>query len=194
MSRRDAEFLYEIGTLRHIARTWSQFGEPSFANVAEHSFRVMWIAIILAKREKADVGKVAQLALLHDVSETRTGDQNYLSSQYVKKRDVEALVSIFSKTSLESEAGLLAAEYEARETLEAKIVKDADTLDCDFELEELAARGSSLPEKLKETRSKASGKLHTKSARLLLKELYLTDVHDWHLTGRNKSTEDDWRG
>jgi len=46
--KRDVEFLFEVGTLRLIDRTWRQFGGANFANVAEHTFRVMWIAALIA--------------------------------------------------------------------------------------------------------------------------------------------------
>ncbi len=49
--KEDIKFLYEVGTLRYVDRTWKQtFGVP-VANVTEHTFRVMWIAQIIAKHE-----------------------------------------------------------------------------------------------------------------------------------------------
>ena len=37
---KDLRFLYEIGTLRFVGRTWNQFLASGFANVTEHTFRV----------------------------------------------------------------------------------------------------------------------------------------------------------
>lgn len=73
LNKRDIEFLYEIGCLRFIPRAWQQLLVPSGANLAEHILRVMWIAIVIAKYEKADIDKVIKMALVHDVSESRTG-------------------------------------------------------------------------------------------------------------------------
>ena len=56
MNKKDADFLFEIGTLRFIQRTWKQFINPDFANLAEHTLRMTWIAIVIAKNEKnADI-------------------------------------------------------------------------------------------------------------------------------------------
>jgi putative hydrolases of HD superfamily len=78
---RDIDLLFEVGTMRHLARAWRQFGGAPFANVAEHSYRVLWIALLLARAEGADVGRVLKMALIHDLPETRTGDFNYVQRE-----------------------------------------------------------------------------------------------------------------
>ena len=72
--KRDIEFLYEMGNIRYIDRFWRRFLSPEFSNVAEHHFRVFWIAMIIAGREGGDVdtGKLAKLVLIHDIAESRT--------------------------------------------------------------------------------------------------------------------------
>lgn len=49
--QKDIDFLFEIGSLRSIARTWNEFLGKDVANVAEHTIRVAWIALTLAKYE-----------------------------------------------------------------------------------------------------------------------------------------------
>ncbi|MBI1863035.1 HD domain-containing protein [Candidatus Microgenomates bacterium] len=48
---KDLDFLYEIGSLRHLVRTWTQFVRSDVANVSEHIYRVVWIALMIAKHE-----------------------------------------------------------------------------------------------------------------------------------------------
>lgn len=49
---RDIELLFELGAFRHLDRVWKQFLNPDVANCAEHSFRVSWVALTLARYEK----------------------------------------------------------------------------------------------------------------------------------------------
>ncbi|MEU8662271.1 HD domain-containing protein [Actinoplanes philippinensis] len=191
--RRDAELLYEVGTMRHMARTWRQFGGINFANIAEHTMRVAWIALVLATREGADSGKVVQLALVHDAPETRTGDVHYVSRLYADLHEDKAFDDMVTGTSVEW-IRHLRDEYESQNTIEAKIVKDADTLDVDFELMEQAAAGSQLPALFRPIRDGISGRLRTESAKRLYSSLCSTNPHSWHLEGENRATAGDWRG
>ena len=190
---RDLDLLFELGSLRRVDRTWRQFGGADCANSTEHSFRVAWLAWLIAVREGADVGRVIQLALLHDTAETRTGDVNYLSRMYCRRDDAAAMRDQFADTTLSGDAAELWAEYEARETLESRIVKDADTLDCDLELQELRHEGAGLYAALRDTRDVPASKLFTRSARQLFDTIYDADPHRWHRTGRNRANEGDWK-
>lgn len=71
LDRRDIELLYEVGCLRFIPRAWRQLLAAEGANLAEHILRVIWIAVVLAKHEKADIGKVAKMALVHFIYRER---------------------------------------------------------------------------------------------------------------------------
>lgn len=190
---KDVEMLFEIGSLRHVARTWCQFGGVRFANVTEHSYRVAWIAIILATREKADIARVMQLALLHDLPEVRTGDVNYLSRMYTTRAESDALRHATTGTSLQDTVQGLWEELEARQTLEAKIVKDADNLDCDLELCEQLAVGVDLKAVFEPTRQAAYDRLSTESAKQLFHEIRRSNPHAWHLEGVNRLTAGDWK-
>jgi len=194
--KRDTELLYEVGCLRHVMRTWKSFNGADVANTAEHSFRVSWIALTLSKLEgKGSHEKILKLALAHDMTETRTGDTNYISRQYVKRNDELAVRDIFFDTVHEKEMLELFAEYEKRESIESQIVKDADLLDVDMELQELKARGDSLGSIWKEKREEmVYPKFYTKSAQELFKSVYANDVHDWHdVSARNRFNNGDWK-
>ncbi|HEV2780118.1 MAG TPA: HD domain-containing protein [Actinophytocola sp.] len=190
--RRDVPLIFEIGTLRHLARTWRQFGGLDLSNVAEHSFRVAWISLILASREGADVGRCVLMALLHDVPETRTGDVNYIHRMNTVRLEDHALTDALVDTTAGPELQDIWREWTLKKTLESQVVRDADSLDCDFELREQHDRGARLPAVLAPTRQAVRRRLHTKSARLMFDEIQTSDPHEWHLAARNRLTAGDW--
>jgi 5'-deoxynucleotidase YfbR-like HD superfamily hydrolase len=193
--KRNIEFLYEIGSLRYVPRSWRQFLNKDFANVSEHIFRVMWISAIIAIEEKADLNKVLIMALVHDISESRVPEVHYLSRMYSKQDDESAITDTFSNTTLESEFTALAKEYEERQTLESKIVKDADNLDVDLELREQYANGNAikLTDDFAPMRNCVYDKLTTQTAKEMWREIVISDPHDWHLNGKNRGNQGDWK-
>jgi putative hydrolase of HD superfamily len=77
-------------------------------------------------------------------------------------------------------------------TLESKIVKDADNLDCDFELREMRDAGARIAEALEPTREAVRAKLHTETARRIYEALQTRGSHEWHLKARNRLNSGDW--
>ncbi len=193
--QRDFEFLYEMGCIRNIARTWKQMLGTNFANVAEHTFRLTWIALVLAKMEGGDLdtGKIAKMALIHDITESRTGDVHYVSRLYTTRNERLAIEDMLKGTSVQDEMMEIWEEYEKRESKEARIVKDADTLDVDLELHEQAANGIALEKELHPMREdNVLPRFYTESGKKLFTEIMETNVHDWHTNGRNRHNSGDW--
>lgn len=193
--QRDIEFLYEMGNLRFIQRTWKRFLNPDFQNLAEHHLRVIWIALIIAKREGVEnTEKIMKMALVHDIPESRTGDVDYLSRQYVERNEALGLEDMLKDVAIEKEFIELWHEYEKKECIEAQIVKDADNLDIDFELQEQKARGFTIGEVLSDNREVVSEhKLYTETARKIWHYLQTSDPHDWHHNGRTRLNAGDWK-
>ncbi|MDR0979702.1 MAG: HD domain-containing protein [Candidatus Nomurabacteria bacterium] len=190
---REVDFLFEIGTLRHVARTWNQFGGLPMANDAEHTFRVAMLAWLLASKEGADTGKVAKMALIHDLTETRCGDVHYLSRLYTERNEAKATEDQTAGVATQDEMQELATEYEERESLAARIVKDADNLDVELELKEGMARGEDFCRILHEKRVILREKLFTESARELFDAIRAADPNDWHGKASNRFTAGDWQ-
>lgn len=191
----DVNFLFEMGGIRFIDRMWKRFLRDDFANLAEHHFRVFWIAMVIASHEgNVDTGKIAKMALVHDIAESRAGDVDYLARQYVVRNEELAIHDMLSDVALEKEFLDLWEEYEERTSLEAKIVKDADNLDVDFELAEQAAKGSQLQKEWVGNRTfVAKEKLYTQTAKDLFEQLSIVGPHDWHVNGRNRRNGGDWQ-
>lgn len=135
----DVDLLYELGELRKIKR-YFQYAQGS-SSVAEHTLRVCFTAMILAIREKADVAKTIQIAMLHDVPEIRTGDANPWQKPYVELHTLRAASDMLGGTTLQPMLPLV-EDYEERGSLESRIVKDADMIECEMEMRELKEMGS----------------------------------------------------
>lgn len=192
--KRDIELLYELGSLRFIQRSWKHFLNGDFQNLTDHHFRVVWLALLIAKHEqKGDHEKIMKMALVHDVPESRAGDLDYVSRQYATRDEEKAANEIFEDTSLRDEMVSLWKEYEKKECIEAKIVKDADNLDVDLELIEQGANGNSLKDQWKEGRKIVRGRLYTATAKKLFDEIWNSNPHDWHLNAKNRFKVGDWK-
>jgi len=180
-----------------LQRQWKRFLNADFANLAEHHFRVAWLALLIAKHEKAaNTDKVLKMALVHDIAESRTNDVDYLSRQYVVRNEELGIKDMAKDTVFGEELVALWQEYEKRESIEAKIVKDADNLDVDMELLEQGARGMSLSNQKvwKQTRVHVHDhKLSTKTAKRIWKALQTSNPHDWHINGRTRLNAGDWK-
>lgn len=149
--------LIELQRLKRLDRTgWTLRGLPNGTeSVAAHSFGVSVAAMLLADEIQArgtaiNVEKVMRMALLHDLAETRVGDMpktavSYFGSEARRKAEIAAFADVIAATGLAKDHyQSLYEEYEARESLEARIVKAADVVDLlvqAWALEQGGARG-----------------------------------------------------
>lgn len=124
-------FFFEIGTLRKIVRSHRQtlLTDDLSDNIASHSFRVAIIGYFLAKEVGADPDKVIKMCLLHDIEESRAGDQNWIHKKYIKVFEDEIRREQLGKIPHSQELLNLSKDYDGKKSLEAKVAKDADLLD-----------------------------------------------------------------
>jgi putative hydrolase of HD superfamily len=183
MKNRDLEFLYEIGSLRNIPRAWIQHLATNCASTLEHTLRVVFLALLIARKEGVkNEEKILKMALVHDLAEARTADLAYVHKVYTKTDDARAAHDQFSGTMFKDLENVL-KEYEKRMSKEAKIVKDADNLDIDLELRELMEQGSRAAKKKQPLRRLVRNKkLYTKTAKKLWDEIQISDPSAWHLS------------
>jgi len=183
VGKKDVELLFEMGSMHNIQRGWRQHLGIDCFNVLEHSYRVIWIALILAKAEGVkDEAKIMKMALLHDLPETRVSDLSYVQKVYAQG-DEDLACKEMLKGTVVSDLYKTYCQYENRDSIEAKIVKDADNLDVDLEMKEFEERGSQLPKKWAKFRQMVRDeKLYTQSAKDLWDVLQGCDVADWHMT------------
>ncbi len=184
-SRRIANFLFEVGTMRKLPRMHRQtlLTDDISDTIASHSYRVALIGWFLAKKEKADPYKVVMMCLLHDMAEARTGDHNWIHKRYVKIFENEInqeQLGTLPYTDLKE----LIDEYGKRESKESIITKNADSLDQILLLREYEWQGNKeaviwLHGKGRSKTGEQMKKLTLPSARALGESIYKTNPSEW---------------
>ncbi|MCA1566410.1 MAG: HD family hydrolase [Acidobacteria bacterium] len=135
--------LLELQRLKRLDRTgWVLRGlAPGAESVAAHSYGVAFTSMLLADEVRArgvevDVERVLRVALLHDLAEARTGDMPrtmalYYGAEARRAAERAAFDDMVRDLGARRGAdyGALHEDYEARESLEARLVKAADIVD-----------------------------------------------------------------
>ncbi|MBD3208394.1 MAG: HD domain-containing protein [Candidatus Nealsonbacteria bacterium] len=174
-------FLFEMGTLRKIIRMHQQAllaSDPS-DNISTHTFRTVVIGYFLAKELKADADKVIKMCLLHDIEETRCGDQNWVHKRYVKVFEEEIRKDQLKNLPHSEELLDLSKEYQERKTLEAKIAKDADRLDEILLLREYELQGNKEASSWLRENNENEKRLFTEFARQISEEIKKQNPSRW---------------
>ncbi len=134
-------FLAELMRLKSVPRIgWLLRGVRDVESVASHSFGVAVIAMLLADRARArgvevNVERLLRMALLHDLTESRTGDlpstiKRYFGKAAIKTADETIAAEIFTELGDFSDSYMeLWSDYEHRASIESRLVKAADKLD-----------------------------------------------------------------
>jgi putative hydrolases of HD superfamily len=174
-----AQFLFEMGHMKQLPRAgWLLLGIPRPETVAEHSFRVAIVGMTLAALEGADTGRTAALCVLHDAHETRVGDVHSVGRAYVVTA-APAAVTAHQTAGMPDEAAkvfqALTDEYEAGETLEARVARDADKLETLLQAAEYAAQGHDTAA----WRETSIAALRTEAGQELARAISATGPHGW---------------
>lgn len=179
---RIAKFLFEVGTMRKVPRMHSQTfltTDPT-DNIASHSFRVLFIAYMIAKGENLNVYKTVMMAIMHDLSEARTGDHNWVHKRYVKIEE-DQIIEEQLGTLPYSELQELSKEYRDRKTPEAIAAKDADLIDQMLLIREYTHQGNT--EAMRWLRGDRSQKrvdaLKLETSKKIAEAILTTNVYDW---------------
>lgn len=133
------EFALTVGKLKSLKRTgWVRRNVPNPESVADHSFRTAILAMTLSPQVDADINKSVKMALIHDVGEAIIGDvvaaswdgKSFDIPLLLKKHQEEtaAVHDIFSLIE-DKVSPTLFEEFQAKQTIEAKLVTEVDKLD-----------------------------------------------------------------
>ncbi len=179
-----ARYLFEVGMLNRTPRSGFQFLGSGEQSVAEHVHRMLHVALLLARMadERVDELHLLRLVLFHDLPEARTGDQNYVNRRYVHE-DLEKLLD--ESVPMWPHGQEIAAnvrEFEAAETDEARIAKDADQLELLLMLKEQKDLGNPHTEDWITT---ALQRLKTEAGKQLAAEILDTRWDEWWFHNRN---------
>jgi putative hydrolase of HD superfamily len=171
------DFIYEVGILRHTPRSGFWFLGTGTQSVAEHLFRTAMIAYMLCHLTPgANKDRAIFMALVHDLGEGRTSDLNYVHQRYGRLAESTAFADIAAAVPFGGEMRDAYTEEQKRETLEARLVKDADQLEWIASLREEEMKGNA---KAKEWVAIAAKRLKTPAAQKICKQLLRTKPDSW---------------
>ena len=132
----DLELVVDALALKDVRRTgWELRGVRDPESVAAHAWGTAYLCLVFGDRAGVDVGRAVELAIVHDLAEAETGDvptradPAHRSIDRATKHELEARAIQSLTGSLDQVVTDRWEEYEARETPEARFVKDMDLLD-----------------------------------------------------------------
>jgi putative hydrolases of HD superfamily len=148
------EFAQMVGRLKTTPRTgWVRRNVPGYESVADHSWRVAVLSLLVEGSEEVNATKVMQLALVHDLAECIVGDitpEDPISDAEKHALEFDAMqrLSNLLQVANGNEGGNNASsqlltwfqEFEDRVTPEARAAKDLDLLDLILQASEYEDR------------------------------------------------------
>jgi putative hydrolase of HD superfamily len=131
------DLLLHANRLKTTPRTgWAVRGVPDFESVADHSYGVAFVALLLADVVPGDFdhGKLLTMAVLHDIPESVTGDLSLGGSRLLPdgakaKMEQSAMHELLANHEFGARWRQVWDEFEAQECPEARLVRDADRVD-----------------------------------------------------------------
>ena len=140
-SRKVATLYFQANHLKHIYRKgWLEHGiqESVTESVADHSFGVAFLALILANDVDPSLNqeKLLKMALLHDYSESVIGDttpRNEVDQPFRKHMESEIFSDFFSTLKGGENLIRLFQEFENQTSPEAKFLKEIDALEMSLQ-------------------------------------------------------------
>ena len=144
--KRIAEFILEGCFLKQVPRSGYQFLGAGDESVAEHVYCTIFIAFVLSQLEpRADARRLLTMCLLHDLPEARIGDLNYVQKAYVQADEGLALSHSLDGLAFGDNVRAMLDEFNAGQTLEARLAHDADQLALVCDLTVLRGVGYTTP-------------------------------------------------
>ncbi|MGA2780520.1 MAG: HD domain-containing protein [Smithella sp.] len=187
-----ANFLFEVGMLSRTPRSGYQFLGSGNESVAEHILRTVFVGYTLCKMDDSlDESRVLKMCVFHDLPEARTGDMNYVNKKYVDVDEVKAVKELTDGLFFGGDIRSAIEEFNAKETKEALIARDADQIALILQLKECGDLGNKYSE---EWINFALQRLSTENGKKLSERIIKTDScqwwfkekGDWWVNGNNK--------
>ncbi len=179
-----ARFIYEAGILANTPRSGFWFLGTGKQSVAEHLLRTTYIAYALCHlTPEAERSKVILMSIFHDFAEGRTSDLNYVHQRYGRLAESEAFKDIAAEVPFGKEMAEFYTEEQAKKTLEARLVKDADQLEWLATLREEELKGNA---KAKAWQKSAFKRLKTPQGQAVGKYLLATHSDSWWFDSEDK--------
>ncbi len=130
-----SDFFFQIAGLKKLPRSgWKiKAGLENSESVAEHSYMMSVMAMVLSDMKSLNSMKVIKMSILHDWAESKIGDFMPDEIGYDKKSELEnyAMVEILESLpqKLQSDYQNIWNEFLVRETPESRLVHELDKLE-----------------------------------------------------------------
>jgi|TARA_B110000014_G_scaffold227739_1_gene187724 putative hydrolase of HD superfamily len=130
-----SEFFFQIAGLKKLPRSgWKiKVGLDNSESVAEHSYMMSVMAMVLSDLKSLNSEKVIKMSILHDWAESKIGDFMPDEIGYDKKSELEnyAMAEILESLpqSIQSDYQNIWDEFLVRNTPEARLVHELDKLE-----------------------------------------------------------------
>ncbi len=152
------KFFQGVGRLKKTIRTgWQVAGIKNPESVADHSWRLATLCMVLGDKFGIDTNKLIRMALVDDLAEAITGDVIYARGEKVLgdhdeklEKERKAIKEIFSKLENGHEYLALWEEGQKGESRESQILKQLDKLEMAMQALEYEYEGEVESEKLDE--------------------------------------------
>ena len=137
-----ANLIFEARMLKEIPRSGFAYLGAGRESVAEHSFTTTFIAYVLAQLSpQTDAHRTICMCLLHDLPEARIGDLNTVNKHYVQADEEKALSDTIGGLPFGTAIADLISEFNAGQSVESKLARDADQLALIIELKAIEETG-----------------------------------------------------
>ena len=130
-----SEFFFQIAGLKKLPRSgWKiKLGLDDSESVAEHSYMMSVMSMVLADMKSLNSEKVIKMSILHDWAESKIGDFMPDEIGYDKKSELEnyAMTEILGllPQKIQSDYQDMWNEFLVRDTPEARLVHELDKLE-----------------------------------------------------------------
>ena len=130
-----SEFFFQIAELKKLPRSgWKiKVGLNDSESVAEHSYMMSVMAMVLSDLKSLNSEKVIKMSILHDWAESKIGDFMPDEIGYDKKSELEnyAMVEILESLpqTIQSDYQNIWDEFLVRDTPESRLVHELDKLE-----------------------------------------------------------------
>jgi putative hydrolase of HD superfamily len=183
-NRRVLYLIAQAGSLLDMPRSHVRnLGNNTPDTIASHCYLVSMIAYCIARMEglSHEAGlRAMAMGTLHDLAEARTGDADFVAKNYLQVNDRKAVEDQFKGLPFGDDLLGVLTEYEGRESLVAKCVKDADAVAQIYIEWLLAWRGNKLAERWFEgDYEHRVPYLRTESAKQLVLVMRNSNPHEW---------------
>ena len=130
-----SEFFFQIAELKKLPRSgWKiKVGLKDSESVAEHSYMMSVMSMVLSDMKSLNSEKVLKMAILHDWAESKIGDFMPEQIEYEKKSELEnyAMSDILESLPQKIKENYMELwnEFLVRDTPESKLVHELDKLE-----------------------------------------------------------------